>query len=215
MKYCVTCGISNLKVKFTESQCNNCYDINPIKQPIQVPFIKKEKKVKKCSKCGDVIRRICIKCENNLLRKKLSVKREKKQKIIKEKIIYLCKYCFKPENEGFYISEKGIKYKYHLKCKQEIEKQKEIEKIKNRKKRGRVAKTDIEKMALIPEFKICRTCLENQHISNYYVRDFCAYLDCKKCHNKATRKNALDNRERTLEYHRNYNKAYKRKRGIG
>jgi len=145
MKLCVTCHISNVKVKFAGSQCVNCYELSPVQEfiPVVITYPKREKRIK--------------------VPKVKKVKREKKKAVEKEFV-------------------------------------------------GRRKKTYEDRF---PDRKDCSKCGENKHISFFYVekrggREFSA-SECKSCRHALNKTWKNKNKEKVLEYHKEYNKTYKRK----
>jgi len=149
-------------------------------------------------------------------------KEELKPKIIKKFVGLKCKFCGCFENDEsklyVYINKNNKKYvrDIHLTCKEERDKQtkerhyaKSILIKKGYDKERRIKKNIVDRLNETPERKICNSCKEDKHISEFYQkRNMSYYGHCKKCQNIKTKKWSNENKEQVKNYQKYYYKMY-------
>lgn len=211
MKYCIRCLANSNNVKIADGFCENCYIEEPKKIVASLLVVK-------CWKCGEKYSGAQCKCRRNFKEKssKKYLINELELLRIEKRVLRIkeaqkppcCKFCLLPEtNENpffTYVSEGHTrKLRKHISCRTKEQENVALKKIKHKqeyyiknkppttsKERGRPRLSDAEKMALLPERKICVFCEKDKHVSEFYFnkKRIIYYKACKICHGKRNKK---------------------------
>ena len=199
MRLCVSCGKNNNKRKFIGVQCEECFRDNPV---VDVEVMVEDldntiykDRVMAFEDIKDVMIREGVKRDK--------IKGEAKKEVVlkKDKV---CVHCGE-------IDLKGEKHKDCLR-RRKCDRQRSYYHKNKELKGGRVGKRLEERLAELPERKVCDGCGEEKRIGDYYLRgNGYIYGNCKVCHRK--RCVEVNNRdwEGYLRYHRDY---YKNRGGL-
>lgn len=195
------------KIKIGPRVCRRCSGvIESGKRICGVCLIKR----RSCKVCGGDVkfsRQICDDCK--------VVKRSKPCNGcggVRERYKRLCKVCLKPEIKKcricgdietswkpFKINKNGIVLNRHICCsgiKVKVKKVKEIRSVE------------------VLEDRVCNGCGDKKSVNEFYFNKIgykiSYYGKCKDCHRLVCKNWLINNKEKDLEYHREYNRRYKK-----